>query len=104
MKQRTKKAKPKTDKKTLDSMKRYLASDKGKATRAKYLESNKYWRSIYNKEYLQMRRRIAKKEGFCMRCLRRKRIKSRAMCVVCTKRNREYHNIRREKRFFGEVK
>jgi hypothetical protein len=64
---------------------KYNHSPKGIATRKAYLEKNKTKYRTYNREYLAMRRKLAKKQGLCPHCFKNP-VKDFYLCEPCNKR------------------
>ena len=80
---------------TSESMLRYTHSEKGKATRQRWLESHAEERSEYIISYLKERRRTYKEMGVCIRCQRRLAAKGFFSCLKCLEDAKK--NYRRRK-------
>lgn len=79
----------KTDEKTLQQIKKYNQTPKGKATRKRYYEAHKEHLLKYNKEYLQKRREIARRDKICFHCLTKPQTQG-TLCDACRARQRTY--------------
>jgi hypothetical protein len=76
--------KRKTNPDVLKAMRKYIHSEKGKATRKAYFENHKQDMLMYHRGYNRFRRVEAKKKKICMRCLKNKVMAGYVQCEKCS--------------------
>jgi rRNA maturation endonuclease Nob1 len=73
------------------AMRRYVHSDKGKATRKKWVDANKEKMSGYYSIYNKRLRNRCRALGICIRCHNHEVKKGHVQCEICLERFRTKH-------------
>ena len=93
----------KTKPTTLEAVKRYNGSPRGKAKRKAWLENNKDKMAAYQKAYRERTTEYCKENKICTRCRRNKTRGKYITCKPCRDYNEELLNrIKRNARIIGK--
>lgn len=85
----------KTPENTLNAIKRYNASPKGRETRRKWMEANKEKQKLYQREYQTDKKMDLKYRGICPTCHKNKARKGKTGCQSCADRMKRYREERK---------